>query len=111
MCNVDGVPGVTHQKIRDYKTGPRFCQCENYKKGGKYTPVMGFRACKHIVKLLSETHIFCTQKLPSGHWVCNCRDWEESGEGKEGSCVHTQALQNWPSSTKEKLADLLRTEA
>ena len=44
------------------------------------------------VKVVREIIYFNTRKL-SGHIVCSCEQWMESGEGLQGNCIHSEALE------------------
>lgn len=94
------VQAVTHFKLEGYRTTLHSCTCVDFGQGGSFSSP-DHRDCKHTIKLASEVAHFKTRRMGT-YWVCGCSEWDNSeGEGLEGSCLHTKALQGWKSAKGE----------
>ena len=91
---LERIQAVTHEKLEQYHTTLHSCDCVDFKRGGSMSSP-DHRDCKHTIKLQSEANHFNTRKIGL-YWVCGCAEWDNSeGEGNQGRCLHTKALQGW----------------
>lgn len=90
---LERIQAVTHEKLEQYRTTPHNCNCVDFQRGGSLSSP-DHRDCKHTIKLQSEISFFNTRRV-GRNWVCGCVEWDQSGEGNQGSCLHTKAMQGW----------------
>lgn len=92
---MEEIPVVSKEKIKEHKACVRYCQCsDRVMRGGSHS-LMGVQVCKHIARNIIEFELACLD-LMATVTSCSCSEYYATDK-----CKHIRYLQ-WKNRTKMK---------